>query len=285
MSEGNRAIRIGGVPEHFNLPWHLAIESGAIAELGFDAHWIDYPGGTGAMLNALDEGSVDIALVLTEGAVTAIGNGNGSRIHSVWVESPLAWGIHVGADSPFESVADLEGQRFAISRYGSGSELMAYVLADERGWDLTERSFVVVGGLTGALEALPDGTAEIFLWERFTTQPYVDDGRFRRVGVVPTPWPCFVVATRPGLDLQKSDIDGLVSTALHRASDLIAQDDAAATFAERYGLAPGEVAEWLTTVSWPAEPSVTTDMLDAVVDRMVALGRLNTAVPSSDLLI
>lgn len=34
-------IRIGGVPEHFNLPWHLAIEDGAFKEAGIDLQWQD----------------------------------------------------------------------------------------------------------------------------------------------------------------------------------------------------------------------------------------------------
>jgi len=62
-----RDIRIGGVPEHFNLPWRLAIEEGAFTTLGLNVEWIDFPGGTGAIMKALDAGEVDIATPLTEG--------------------------------------------------------------------------------------------------------------------------------------------------------------------------------------------------------------------------
>ena len=31
-----KTIRITGVPEHFNLPWHLCIEGGEFEEMGID---------------------------------------------------------------------------------------------------------------------------------------------------------------------------------------------------------------------------------------------------------
>jgi sulfonate transport system substrate-binding protein len=45
-----RSLRVGGVPEHFNLPWHLALEQGLFAKRGLDLTWIDVPNGTGAMV-------------------------------------------------------------------------------------------------------------------------------------------------------------------------------------------------------------------------------------------
>ena len=44
----------------------------------------------------------------------------------VYVDSPLHWGVHVVAGSSFDSFESLRGARFGISRYGSGSNLMAY---------------------------------------------------------------------------------------------------------------------------------------------------------------
>jgi len=50
-------LRIGGVPEHFNLPWRLAIESGALNDMGLSCEWQDFPSGTGSMVNAFAENS------------------------------------------------------------------------------------------------------------------------------------------------------------------------------------------------------------------------------------
>ena len=35
-------IRIGGVPEHYNLPIHLAKEAGAFSKRGIDLEWTDF---------------------------------------------------------------------------------------------------------------------------------------------------------------------------------------------------------------------------------------------------
>ena len=55
------ALRVGGVPEHFNLPWHLAIEAGVPRDLGIDLTWRDYPDGSGAMAAALRARELDAA--------------------------------------------------------------------------------------------------------------------------------------------------------------------------------------------------------------------------------
>src|SRR6185503_12780182 len=68
-------LRIGGVPEHFNLPWHLALDEGAARAAGVDVQWQDFPDGSGAMAHALREQRLDAAMLLTEGAVAGIAAG------------------------------------------------------------------------------------------------------------------------------------------------------------------------------------------------------------------
>mgnify|MGYP000498261169 FL=1 len=82
-------LRIGGVPEHFNLPIHFAIENGMFASRGLDIEWIDFPGGTGQMTKALRDGEVDICILLTEGMIADIIKGNPSKILSEYVSTPL----------------------------------------------------------------------------------------------------------------------------------------------------------------------------------------------------
>ena len=65
-------IKIGGVPEHFNLPWRLLLEAGEPARSGIDAHWQDFPDGSGAMAAALRDERLDVAMLLTEGAVAGV---------------------------------------------------------------------------------------------------------------------------------------------------------------------------------------------------------------------
>jgi len=116
-----QTIKIGGVPEHFNLPWHLTIEEGAYKEKNIELLWNDFPGGTGAMCEALRNKDIDIAIILTEGIVKDIIDGNPSKIIQTYIQSPLIWGIHVGYNSDYHSIKDIEQTSAAISRYGSGS--------------------------------------------------------------------------------------------------------------------------------------------------------------------
>jgi len=75
-----KTIKIVGVPEHFNLPWHLCIEDGEFEAVGIDLQWTDIPEGTGKMCQRLRDGTTDIAVILTEGILKDITNGNPSKV-------------------------------------------------------------------------------------------------------------------------------------------------------------------------------------------------------------
>ena len=124
-----KQITVAGVPEHFNLPWHLALEEGAFEDRGLELTWLDVPEGTGRMCELVNNRTVDMAVVLTEGALRHAAKGNPLVILQQYVGSPLLWGIHVNAKSKHENLQSLENAPVAISRMGSGSHLMAMVHA------------------------------------------------------------------------------------------------------------------------------------------------------------
>jgi ABC-type nitrate/sulfonate/bicarbonate transport system substrate-binding protein len=278
-------LRIGGVPEHFNLPWHLVLERRGFEPHGVEVEWRDYPGGSGAMAKALRDGELDGALLLTEGAVAAIGDGAPFAIASLYTDSPLLWGIHVPAASRFRSEADLRGARYAISRQGSGSHLMAFVHARAQGWPVEGLAFVAVGNLAGAVDAFAAGTADVFFWEKYMTKPLVDDGRFRRVAEFTAPWPAFVVCVASGVDgSRRAALVRAVQAVLDEASVLRARPDAAGLIAARYGLAASDVAEWLTTTRWSDRFGVEPADLEPACAALNALGVLPRAVAAADCL-
>ena len=192
----SKPIRIGGVPEHFNLPWRLSMEEKRFEHAGIPVSWKDFPGGTGAMARELRHGTIDIALILTEGIVADIIKGNKSTIVGFYVKSPLTWGVHTSGHNSFTRPNAIDKKLFAISRWGSGSHLMAYVYAKKQGWSTEDFDFRVVANLKGAREALGYQSANLFLWEKFTTKPLVDTGELRIIDSIDTPWPCFVIAVR-----------------------------------------------------------------------------------------
>ena len=239
------------MPEHFNFPWHLGIESGDFADAGFDINWTDFHGGTGAMMQSLRQGESDVAVVLTQGAVADIIKGNPSRIVKTFVESPLVWGIHVPAKSGIETIDQIEGRTYAISRNGSGSHLMSIVDAAERGWETEPMKFEIVGGLDGARKALADGDAEVFFWEKATTDPYVDNGEFRLIGTRKTAWPAFVVCVRQSVIEEHGDkIRAMLDVLNRHCEELVADEDAVKTIAARYKLDPAETEMWFSATLW-----------------------------------
>ena len=175
-------IAVGGVPEHFNLPWHLAMASDEFADAGVEVEWKVQRSGTGQMMANLADGEIDVAVALTDGAIAAIARGNPSRIVSLSVTSPLLWGVHAGSGSAINQLSDIGAEhRFAISRFGSGSHLMAHVLGHEQKVEFFAESFEVVGDLEGGVNALTNGSADLFLWDTFMTSPHVESGELKRV--------------------------------------------------------------------------------------------------------
>jgi sulfonate transport system substrate-binding protein len=244
-------LKVGGVPEHFNLPWRLAIEEGLFREQNIMLHWSDMSGGTGQMIKGLETGSIDVAVVLTEGITKAILQGLDASILRVYVSSPLCWGIHVPFHSNIKNIQDLESKQFAISREASGSHLMAYVLGAQNGWDLKEMRFQVVGDIYGGLWALENNEAQAFLWEKYTTNPYVEQKKCRRINEIVTPWSSFVIAARndvikdalPALN----KICDLVST---RAEALKNSKRSAEIISWRYNIDLYQVKQWLRQTEW-----------------------------------
>ena len=244
-------LKVGGVPEHFNLPWRMAIEEGRFRDKGIQLHWSDMGGGTGQMIRGLENKSLDVAVLLTEGISRAILQGLDARIVQFYVTTPLHWGIHVPVESEIEKVDDLEDQTFAISREGSGSHLMAVVKASQEGWDADKLKFNVIGDIYGGLWALENNEAQAFLWEKYTTHPYVEQGKCRFIGEVVTPWPCFVIAVRNDvLENHSEAIQEMCDVINKKALELKQNENAIDIISWRYNLRRSHVENWLNETDW-----------------------------------
>jgi len=267
-----RHVRIGGVPEHFNLAWYLTLKNGEYRKEGINLRWEDYHGGTGQMCKALRNGEIDLAVILTEGIIKDIIDGNPSKIVQTFVQSPLVWGIHVAADSNFETINDIKGTRVAISRFGSGSHLMAYVNAQNNAWDLAkDLKFEVIKNLDGAIEGLTNKSADYFMWEKFTTKPLVDNGIFRRIGNCPSPWPCFVIAaTEDFIKSEKSTLKTILKIINNTTVEFKDIPSIDRTIANRYNQKLEDVQEWLSATEW-SQALIDEDTINKVQDQLSEL--------------
>jgi len=203
-------LRIGYVPEHYLLPLHLAK-----AKFPYPVELKPFPSGTGHMITSLRSDEIDVAIGLTEGWVAGLLTAEGQtkrgyNIVGSWVQNPLRWAVVTGRNrDTINTIDDLrQHRRVGVSRMGSGSHVMAFVLAQQEGW-LRQSKAQKSEGLTivplGPFKDLRDGVtgkdgegaaADFFMWEHFTTKPYFhgDDTPLKNIGEIYTPWPSWHIA-------------------------------------------------------------------------------------------
>jgi len=279
-----KTIRVIGVPEHFNLPWHMAIEEGAFEDRGINLEWTDVPEGTGKMCQLLKDDEADLAIILTEGIIKSIIEGNPARIIQGYIASPLLWGIHVAAKSSYHTLADIKDKKAAISRYGSGSHLMAYVQAQNQGWNTNELQFEIVNDLTGAIVALENEKADYFMWEHFTTKPLVTSGVFRRIDDCPTPWPCFVIAASQKCLQKEPAVVGHVLEIINRYTSEFKQIPSIdRTLSNRYEQQLEDIQTWLAITQWSQE-NIDTQLVENVQNTLLQLKLIDNTVNPAEIL-
>ncbi|KAH8731722.1 hypothetical protein GQ44DRAFT_697942 [Phaeosphaeriaceae sp. PMI808] len=188
-------LRIGYVPEHFSTPLAFAKKHYAL-----NAQLLPYPSGTGHMVSALQAGEIDVGVGLTEGWIAALGKAQamrqdvGFKLVGTYVETPLLWAISSGAGrDDVNSVQDLKDKKVGVSRIGSGSYVMSFVLADQEGWLETSSSkepfgVKVLNTFANLRAGVNEKSADFFMWEHFTSKRYYDNGEIKRVGKIYTPW-------------------------------------------------------------------------------------------------
>lgn len=206
-------LRIGYVPEHFSTPLHFAK-----VHFKLSGTLIPFPSGTGQMITAIENDELDIGIGLTEGWIAHLGRATSHpspsniRLVGTYVETPLCWAISTGRDRDIHNVSELKGKNAGVSRIGSGSHIMSFVLADQQGWlpPPAERSqsgregpswpepfsFVPLHAFANLRAGVNDSTADFFMWEHFTSKRYHDNGSIKRVGEIYTPWPSWMITVQ-----------------------------------------------------------------------------------------
>ena len=156
---------------------------------------------------------------------------------------------------------------------------MAYVHAEEHGYDISESNFVTVGNIDGAIEAFGEDTADILLWEKFMTQPYVDSGVVKRVGTCVSPWPCFMLVGSSDFIQKSPDLIERFCATILEASELVTSSDTTTkSIAEMYDLELSEVEKWYTSVEWQTSPYLSSKMLLNVINTLDRVGLLDGEV-------
>ena len=247
----NQHLKIGGVPEHFNLPWQLALERNIFDYTRINVDWSFYAGGTGAMTNALARGDLDLAILLTEGFISAVHQGLEAKVVKVYIDSPLVWGIHTGVQSGVDNAAQAADARYAISRFGSGSHLMAMIHAEQFGRQLKGNDFEVINSLHGAIDSLEKNETQLFYWERFMTRPFVKEGRVRHIGNFSAPWSGFlIVASENAINKKRDEIRQVLHIMNEECVHFKTNTLSIAQLTRRFDMDIMEARNWLNETIW-----------------------------------
>jgi ABC-type nitrate/sulfonate/bicarbonate transport system substrate-binding protein len=298
----SKPLRVGFVPEHFSTPLHFAKQHHSLS-----AELIPFPSGTGHMITALRSGEIDIGVGLTEGWVAGLGklpqpnepSDGGYRLIGTYVETPLCWAISTGANrTEIDSVDALKGGKIGVSRIGSGSYVMGYVLADERCW-LAPTSgvgtgnemgspfsdFVVLNTFENLRRAVNEGEADFFMWEHFTSKRYYDSGEIRKVGEIYTPWSSWMIVASTSLihegeEGKDARMDPRVDEFLDKVNLGIKhfnehKDEAVKYISTELDYTEEDARAWLETVRFPERTQgVDLEVISKTVDTLYKAGVL-----------
>ena len=271
-----QSLRVGGVPEHFNLPWQLAAERDVFSNYDIDLSWTMYAGGTGAMTQAISNGSLDIAVLLTEGFIAAASDGLEASIAKVYIDTPLVWGIYSGAQSSIQAVDTFRNKRVAISRFGSGSHLMSMIHASERNEHIEDNQFEIVNSLHGGVNALVQSQADLFYWEKFMTRPHVRSGEVKSVGEFSAPWSSFLIIAGNKVMREKQEAVKRLLEIMNGECITFKQDvHSAIHLSKRFDMTLPEARKWLQHTQWNYNFEVSSASLENAKSALVSVNKCN----------
>lgn len=264
------------------------------------------------MVTALQAGEIDVAIGLTEGWIAALGKAQaeqkdaGFRVVGTYVETPLCWAISAGAKrQDLRAIQDLKGKKVGVSRLGSGSYVMSYVLADQQGWLATtcdSPPFPVepLNTFSNLREGVNNGTADFFMWEHFTSKRYYDNGEIRRIGEIYTPWSSWkIVAVNDLLhpDYSRETSDENWPVLKEELEDVMLkinmgikhfeanQEKAVEHISTELDYSEEDAREWLNTVRFPTDVrGVDTDVVNKVVGILQNAGVLTPGLDPRDMI-
>lgn len=187
------------------------------------------------------------------------------------------WAISTGAKRPeIKDVSSLKGSKIGVSRIGSGSYVMGYVLADQQSWLSATNpepfsDTVVLNNFTNLRNAMNSGDADFFMWEHFTSKKFYDSGEIRRVGEIYTPWSSWKIVastslTQNGLDERVRNLFGKLDQGIKHFNEN--QEEAVEYICTNLDYTEPDAREWLKTVKFPTN---TEGVKDEVVENCVAI--------------
>ncbi|CAK9437475.1 uncharacterized protein LODBEIA_P18530 [Lodderomyces beijingensis] len=258
-------LRVAYIPEHFSTPLFFAEQQGYYAGKNLAVEFVKVPEGSGRLINLLNNDEVDVAIGLTEAFIANIAKGNDMiKLLDNYVKSPLLWAVSTGANrTNITSLPDLSQHgKIGISRIGSGSYVMSFVLAHKLGMDKFNE-FVICSNFSNLRDSVNHvasrvgavgsaGPSDAFMWEYFTSKKYYDSGEIKQIGEIYTPWPSWVLAaSTKSVQSKKSDISSFVAAVNQGIAYYNEHTDEAVEYiAANLDYSAEDAREWTKTVEF-----------------------------------
>lgn len=205
LSRTMTVLKVAYIPEHFSTPLFFAKQENYYASKNLEIEFTPVPEGTGRLIALLNSNEVDIAIGLTEGFVADIAKGNETyKVAGTYVQSPLCWAISTGYNrEDITKPEDLAGKKIGVSRIGSGSYIMSFVLGLQLKFPSpffsdhpTCSNFKNLRESVSHTYEDESKFSDAFMWEHFTSKKYYDNKDIKKIGEIYTPWPSWVIAVR-----------------------------------------------------------------------------------------
>lgn len=203
--------------------------------------------------------------------------------------SYTGWAISTGKDSKHGSIDTLDKATVAISRFGSGSHIMAYVLADQQGWLAQSKDpfqFQALSNFQAMRDAVNSSACDFFMWETFTTKPYHDSGEVKRIGQITPPWPAFLFAAH--VDVDMTAVQRILKAVQLASTIFMAQKDGASIkrVIDILGYDEADVRNWFKTVRYAQDMTqVSRRALEVTGSTLVKAGVLSEVPNIEDLCV
>ena len=119
--------------------------------------------------------------------------------------------------------------------------------------------------------------SKAFLWEKYTTKPLVDKGLFKRVGEIPTPWPCFVIVASEQMLKEKRELLLSIQKEIYRINSTLMENKQSFVLpiSEAYQIEESDVSEWLTQTNWATDGTVPNEDVTTTLDALMSLGLID----------
>lgn len=252
------SIRIGYIPEHFSTPLQFALSNGYFKESGLNIQLVPFPSGSGHLITSLNQDEIDIAIGLTEAFVRGVADTEHEselkyEILGTYVSSPLNWAVSTGINrDDITNLQQLEGAKMGVSRIGSGSYVMSYVLALQLKFSQEPpySDWPICHTFKQLRDAVRDKTCDAFMWEYFTTKKYYEEPKeLKMIGNIYTPWPSWVIVRNKNLsdEQTKQFVNGLQRGIQYFETH---QEEAIRYIYENLDYNEADAREWIKTVQF-----------------------------------